>query len=62
MVTEAKKASNAKWDKQNMTVLGCKVKKEYADQVRAVAASRGESVHAVLKRALDEYMARESME
>ena len=30
MVTEARKRANAKWDKENMTIIGCKVKKDYA--------------------------------
>lgn len=56
MVTEAKKASNARWDKQNMTVLGCKVRKDYADQVRTAAARNGDTVNAIIKRALDQYL------
>ncbi len=27
MISEKKKASNAKWDKENMTSLACRVKK-----------------------------------
>ena len=30
MVTEARKRANAKWDKENMTILGCRVKKDYS--------------------------------
>ena len=29
-VSEAKKRSNAKYDKEHMTILGCKVRKEFA--------------------------------
>lgn len=39
-----------------MTVLGCKVRKEYADQVRAVCAANGDTVNAILKQALDDYL------
>ena len=56
MVTEAKKRSNQKWDKTNLTVLGCKVRKDYADRVRQACADNGEAVNAVLKRALDAYL------
>lgn len=56
MVTPAKRASNDKWDRENMTILGCKVRREYADQVRKEAQRRGDSVNAVIKRALDAYL------
>ena len=32
MVTSAKRKSNNAWDKANMTALGCKVRKDYADR------------------------------
>ena len=32
MVTEARKRANAKWDKENMVVLACKVTRETAEQ------------------------------
>ena len=44
MVTSAKRKSNNAWDKANMTVLGCKVRKDYADRVRAVCAAHGLSL------------------
>lgn len=56
MVTPAKRASNDKWDRENMTILGCKVRREYADQVREEAQRRGDSVNAVIKQALDDYL------
>ena len=56
MVTEARKRANAKWDKENMTILGCKVKKEYAAKVRAVCAAQGTTPNAVLKQAADDFM------
>ena len=56
MVTEAKKRSNQKWDKANLTVLGCKVRKDYADRVRQACADNGEAVNAVIRRALDDYL------
>lgn len=56
MVTKAKRASNNAWDKANMTVLGCKVRRDYADRVRATAEENGDSVNAVIKDALDKYL------
>lgn len=56
MITEARKRANAKWDKENMTILGCKVKKEYAAKFRAVCAAQGTTPNAVLKQAADDFM------
>lgn len=56
MVTSAKRKSNNAWDKANMTVLGCKVRKDYADRVRAVCAVHGDTVNALLRDALDKYL------
>ena len=56
MVSPKKRASNNKWDAENMTVLGGKVRKEYADEVKKKAKERGDTVNAILKAALDKYM------
>lgn len=40
MVTEARKRANAKWDKENMVVLACKVKRETAEQFKAACAAQ----------------------
>lgn len=56
MVSDAKKAANARWDARNMATLGCKVRKDYAEKVRAKCKEDGTTVNAILKRALDEYM------
>lgn len=56
MVSDAKKAANARWDAHNMTILGCKVRKDYADRVRQKAKDEGTSVNAILKKALDDFM------
>lgn len=58
MVTPAKRASNDKWDRENMTILGCKVRREYADQVREEAQRRGDAINAIIKQALDDYLNR----
>ena len=56
MVSPKKRASNNKWDAENMTVLGVKVRKDYAEEVRQRARERGDTVNAILKKALDRYM------
>lgn len=58
MVSPKKRASNNKWDAENMTVLGVKVRKDYAEKVRQKAKERGDTINAILKEALDDYMIR----
>lgn len=55
-LTEAQKRANNKYIAEHMTVLGCKVRKEYADKVREKAKADGTSVNAILKKALDEFL------
>lgn len=55
-VSEKKKISNAKWDKENMTVLACKVRKEIAEQFKAACAERGTTSNAVLQQAVKAYL------
>ena len=55
-LTEAQKRANNKYIAEHMTVLGCKVRKEYADKVREKAKEEGTSVNAILKRVLDEFV------
>ena len=56
MVTRAKRASNNRWDKENMTILACKVRKDYADTVKQQASKRGTSVNDVLLNAVSDFM------
>lgn len=55
-VSEAKKRSNAKYDREHMTILACKVRKEYAVQVKKKAEEKGTSVNAILLKAIKEFM------
>lgn len=52
-LTEAKRKANNKYIKDNMTVLGCKVRKEDAPKYHEAAAKAGTTVNAVMKNALD---------
>ena len=56
MVTRAKRANNNKWDAVNMTVLGCKVKRDEADAFREACRMAGTSPNAIFKAAIDEFM------
>ena len=41
-----------------MTTLACKVRKDYAERVRACCEANGDTVNAVLRSALDDYLER----
>ena len=56
MVTEAKKKANRKYDAEHMTVLGCKVQKTYANEVKAKAKEKGTTVNAILLKAIKSFM------
>ncbi len=48
-VSRSKRAANNKWDKNNMKIVACKIKKEYADEFTQYAADKGTTVNALLK-------------
>ena len=56
MVSEARKRANKKWDAANMTNLSVKVRRDYADAIRAAALEAGTTPAAIMRRALDEFM------
>lgn len=56
MVSTAQKKASAKWDKENMVVLACKVKRETAEQFKAACAAQGETSNAVLQQAVKAYL------
>ena len=48
-VAESRKRANVKWDAENMTTLGCRVKKEQADRFKAYCSEIGKTSTAVLR-------------
>lgn len=48
-VPESRKKANLKWDKENMTTLGCKVRKEQAEAFKVYCAEQGKTSNTVLK-------------
>ena len=54
MVSRAKRASNNRWDADNMTVLGCKVRRDRAERFKAACKASGTTPNAVFNRAIDE--------
>lgn len=55
MVTEAKKASNAAWDKENMAYQTVKVRREILEEFKAKVKERGDKVNTVLRDAMVSY-------
>ena len=56
MVRDSQKRARNKWDSEHCALLACKVRREYADRVRACCEARGDSVSAIIRRALDRYL------
>lgn len=48
-VSKAQKEANRKWDKANMTTLGCKVYRCEAELFKEFAASQGKTANTILK-------------
>ena len=48
-LSEARKAANAKWDKETMSTLACKVKEEEPPAFKEHRVSRGKTSNTVLK-------------
>lgn len=55
-LTDAKRKANNKYIAEHYTVLGVKVRKDYAEEVRKKAKEHGDTVNAILKAALDAYL------
>lgn len=51
---EARKRANQKWDRQNMTVIGCKVTKEKAQAFREACAALGAVPNRLLMQVITE--------
>lgn len=51
-----KRASNARWDKENMAYQTVKVRKELLDEFRETCKLRGDRVNTVLREAMESYI------
>lgn len=49
-VSKARRAANDKWDKENMTTLGCKVKKTDAERFKIYCEAKGSTSNTELKK------------
>jgi hypothetical protein len=55
-ISAAKKKASRAWDKDNMVVMACKIRKADRDKYHQAAARAGTTVNAVLKSALDDLL------
>ena len=56
MVSEAKKASNARWDADNMAYQTVKVRREILEEFKATCAANGDRVNTILREAMERYI------
>lgn len=56
-VSEKKRASNARWDAENMAYQTVKVSRRLLDDFKAACAERGDRVNTVLRQAMESYVA-----
>lgn len=56
MVSEAKKASNTKWDNKNMAYQTIKVSKTLLQDFKSTCAYKGDKVNTVLRKAMEDYV------
>lgn len=55
-IPDSKRRANNKWDAANMTVLGCKIRRDKAEKFKSECAAKGTSVNAVFSAAIDEFL------
>lgn len=48
-IAESRKRANAKWDKENMTTLGCKIKRTQAAKFKSYCENQGSTSNTTLK-------------
>ena len=55
-VSDAKRKSNEKWDRENMAYQTVKVRRDLLEQFKATCAERGDRVNTVLREAMENYI------
>lgn len=48
-VSEAQKKSRNKWDSENMKIIACKIRKDYAERFRKYAEKSGTTPNALIR-------------
>lgn len=55
-VSDSQRAAKAKWDRENLQIVSCKVKKEEAEAFRAAAKKNNTTPYAVLRDCIFRYI------
>ena len=55
-LTDAKRKANNKYIKEHMTTLGCKMRKDHAEEFKAACRMAGKTPNAIFKAAADQFM------
>lgn len=58
-LTDAKRRANNKYIAANMTVLGCKIRKDRAEEFKAACKAAGTTPNAVFTAAINDFMERQ---
>lgn len=56
MVSEKKKASNYKWDKENLSNVAVRLRKEKKEKFMKLCSENGDTASKILMQAIDEYI------
>lgn len=56
MIYESQKRASAKWDKENMMIVGAKVRREFAAEFKDACKAAGTSPNAVIKKAMADFI------
>lgn len=56
-LSEARRRANYKYDREHMTIIACRVRREVADEFKAACAANGTTPNAVLLATVRQYIA-----
>jgi len=55
-ISEAKKKSNYKWDRQNMCNLAIRLRRSYAEEIKEACRASGVTPSQIMRKAVDDFM------
>lgn len=62
MTSDTQKKARNKWDSNNMSVLGCKLRKDEAEAFKEACQKKGTTPNAIFRQAIAEFMERQQAE
>ncbi len=61
-VSRKKRATNNRWDANNMKLVACKIRKELAEKFKAACEANGTTMYAVLTACIKDYISADKSE